>query len=119
MPVNPADGPVMGALYGTDAMRAAMGEHAFLQRMLEVEAALARAQSRLGIVPAAAAEAITAVSRVLDIGWIPEALQRPARIICPRSTHCPRQEHCDGHRQSQAREITDVRQEIIRRVKPA
>jgi hypothetical protein len=70
-------------------------------------------------IPAEAAEAITAVSRVLDIGWIPEALQKPARIICPRSTHCPRQEHCDGHRPSHAREITDVRQEIIRRVKPA
>jgi 3-carboxy-cis,cis-muconate cycloisomerase len=47
MPVNPADSPVMGALYGTDAMRAAMGERAFLQRMLDFEAALARAQSRL------------------------------------------------------------------------
>ena len=43
MPVNPADGAVLGALYGTDAMRAAMGEHAFLQRMLDVEAALADA----------------------------------------------------------------------------
>jgi len=49
----------MGVLYGTDAMRAAMGEHAFLQRMLDVEAALARAQARLGIVPAEAADAIT------------------------------------------------------------
>ena len=63
MPVNPADGPVLGALYGTDAMRAAFGEHAFLQRMLDVEAALARAQARLGIVPPAAAEAITAAAR--------------------------------------------------------
>lgn len=59
MPVNPADAPVMGVLYGTDAMRAVMGEHAFLQRMLDVEAALARAQARLGIVPPEAAEAIT------------------------------------------------------------
>ncbi|RYF36424.1 MAG: DUF3612 domain-containing protein, partial [Comamonadaceae bacterium] len=71
-----------------------------------------------GPIPPEAAEAIIAVSRVLDIGWIPEALQKPARIICPRSTHCPRQEPCDGHR-SRAREITDVRQEIIRRVKRA
>ncbi|MBR0648908.1 3-carboxy-cis,cis-muconate cycloisomerase [Roseomonas terrae] len=59
MPVNPADGAVLGALYGTDAMRAAMGEHAFLQRMLDVEAALARAQARLGIIPAEAAPVIT------------------------------------------------------------
>ncbi len=62
MPVNPADGAVLGTLYGTDAMRAAMGEHAFLQRMLDVEAALARAQARLGIIPAEAAPVITAAA---------------------------------------------------------
>ena len=62
MPVNPADGAVLGALYGTDAMRAAMGERAFLQRMLDVEAALARAQARLGIIPAEAAPVITAAA---------------------------------------------------------
>ncbi|MCW8084430.1 3-carboxy-cis,cis-muconate cycloisomerase [Sabulicella glaciei] len=64
MSVNPADSPVMGVLYGTDAMRDAMGERAFLQRMLEVEAALARAQARLGIVPSDAAEAITRAAKV-------------------------------------------------------
>ena len=37
MPVNPADGAVLGALYGTDAMRAAMSEDAFLQRMLDMD----------------------------------------------------------------------------------
>ncbi len=30
MPVNPADSPVFGALYGTEAMRACMGEMALL-----------------------------------------------------------------------------------------
>ncbi|MDB5376043.1 MAG: pcaB, partial [Rubritepida sp.] len=75
MPVNPADSPVMGALYGTDAMRAAMGERAFLQRMLDFEAALARAQSKLGIVPPAAASAITEAASVdkLDFAELAEA----------------------------------------------
>lgn len=75
MPVNPADSPVMGVLYGTDAMRAAMGEHSFLQRMLDVEAALARAQARLGIVPPEAATAITAAAAVdrLDLQALGEA----------------------------------------------
>jgi 3-carboxy-cis,cis-muconate cycloisomerase len=69
MPVNPADGAVLGVLYGTDAMRAAVGERALLQRMLDVEAALARAEARLGIVPQAAADAITAAARfdILDL----------------------------------------------------
>lgn len=62
--VNPADGAVLSVLYGTDAMRALVGERAFLARMLEVEAALARAQARLGIIPAEAAAAITEAAQV-------------------------------------------------------
>ena len=58
MPVNPADGPVLGTLYGSDAMRAIFDERAWFQRMLDVEAALARVQARLGIIPADAAVAI-------------------------------------------------------------
>ncbi|HUL91500.1 MAG TPA: DUF3612 domain-containing protein [Burkholderiales bacterium] len=64
-------------------------------------------------IPKAAAEAIRGAARVLNIAWVEDALSAPARIICPRSTHCPRTEHCDGARASRAREITDVREEII------
>jgi len=66
-----------------------------------------------GKIPAAAAEAIRAVARVLNIAWVEDALLRPARVICPRSSYCPRTEHCTGVHSSRAREITDVRQEII------
>jgi 3-carboxy-cis,cis-muconate cycloisomerase len=65
--VNPADSPVFGTLYGSDAMRAVFGERQFLRRMLEVEAALARVQGRLDIIPAAAAAAITAAARVENL----------------------------------------------------
>jgi 3-carboxy-cis,cis-muconate cycloisomerase len=58
MPVNPADSEVFGTLYGSDAMRAIFDDRAYLGRMLAVEAALARVQARLGIIPAAAAERI-------------------------------------------------------------
>jgi hypothetical protein len=54
---------------------------------------------------------------VLNISWVEDALSKPARIICPRSTHCPRSPHCDGARASRARDITDVREEIVSRVK--
>jgi 3-carboxy-cis,cis-muconate cycloisomerase len=64
MAVNPADGEVYGAVYGSDAMRGVMGERSYLARMLEVEAALARAQARLGLIPAEAAEAISAAADV-------------------------------------------------------
>jgi transcriptional regulator with XRE-family HTH domain len=68
-------------------------------------------------IPKEAAAAIQAVARVLNIAWIEEALLRPARIICPRSTFCPRTEPCDATHISRAREITDVREEIIGRIK--
>jgi hypothetical protein len=66
-------------------------------------------------VPDEAAIAIRGAAKVLNIAWIPDALERPARIICPRSTNCPRQEHCDGGRVSQARDIAELQQEIIKR----
>jgi 3-carboxy-cis,cis-muconate cycloisomerase len=67
MPTNPADSPILGTLYGSDAMRALFDERAYFQRMLDVEAALARVQARLGIIPADAAEAITRAARVENL----------------------------------------------------
>ncbi len=66
-----------------------------------------------GKIPKHAVEAIRGAARVLNIAWVEDALLRPARIICPRSTNCPRTEHCDAEHASQAIEITDVRAEII------
>lgn len=67
MPVNPADSPIMGTLYGSDAMRVVFDEQAYFQRMLDVEAALARVQGRLGIIPAEAAAAISAAAKVENL----------------------------------------------------
>ena len=67
MPVNPADSPILGTLYGSDAMRAVFDETAYFQRMLDVEAALARVQGRMGIIPADAAEAIIAAADIKNL----------------------------------------------------
>src|ERR1051326_4858581 len=67
MPINPADGPVLGTLYGSDAMRAVFDERAYFQRMLDVEAALAHVQAQLGIIPAEAATAISEVAARGDL----------------------------------------------------
>lgn len=67
MPVNPADSPILGTLYGSDAMRAVFDETAYFQRMLDVEAALARVQGRLGVIPADAAEAIAAAAKIENL----------------------------------------------------
>jgi 3-carboxy-cis,cis-muconate cycloisomerase len=67
MSVNPADSPIFGALWGTAEMRALFSDATRLQLMLDVEAALARAQARLGLVPQQAAEAITKAARVENL----------------------------------------------------
>jgi 3-carboxy-cis,cis-muconate cycloisomerase len=54
---------LFGSLYGTAEMRAIFSEERGLQAMLDVEVALARAEAALGVIPAAAAEAIAAVAR--------------------------------------------------------
>jgi 3-carboxy-cis,cis-muconate cycloisomerase len=79
MSVNPADSPILGTLYGSDAMRAVFDERAYFQRMLDVEAALARVQARLGIIPADAAEAITRAARVENL--VTEELAASARNV--------------------------------------
>lgn len=50
---------LLDGLFSSPACTAAFAPRASLQAMLDVEAALARAQARLGLVPAAAADAIT------------------------------------------------------------
>ena len=47
--------------FGTPAMRAVFCDHALIERYVEVEIALARAEGRTGVIPAAAAEEIAAL----------------------------------------------------------
>ncbi|GGQ37097.1 3-carboxy-cis,cis-muconate cycloisomerase [Actinomadura coerulea] len=75
-PPAPDAGLLSPVRAGTEA-EAATSDLAYLTAMLDAEAALARAQARLGLVPAAAAEAITAAA-VADRFDLP-ALARRAR----------------------------------------
>src|SRR3954451_19842128 len=68
MPIGALDSTVFADMFGTAAMRAVFGDSAFLARCAEVEAALARAQGRLGIIPAEAAEAIAQGAGALASG---------------------------------------------------
>src|SRR3984893_13799530 len=64
MSVHPADSDIFGELWGTAEMRALFSDAMRLQLMLDVEAALARAEAGLGPVPQQVAEAITKAARV-------------------------------------------------------
>ncbi len=69
MPSIVIDSKIWGQMFGTDAMRALFTDQAMVQRYLDVEAALARAQASVGIVPDDAAAAITEVAEVGRIDW--------------------------------------------------
>jgi 3-carboxy-cis,cis-muconate cycloisomerase len=79
MPINPADGPILGTLYGSDALRAVFDERAYFQRMLDVEAALAQVQARLGIIPEEAAGVIAEAAARGDLRT--EVLAASARNV--------------------------------------
>jgi len=54
----------LNPLFGSEAMGTIFSDSAFLQRMLDFEAALAKAEAQCGIIPAAAAEAISASCKI-------------------------------------------------------
>jgi len=67
MAIGILDSAIFADMFGTAAMRAVFGDYAFLARCAEVEAALARAQARLGMIPAEAATAIShAVTAIVE-----------------------------------------------------
>jgi 3-carboxy-cis,cis-muconate cycloisomerase len=68
MAIGVLDSAIFADMFGTPAMRGIFGDEAFLARCVEVEAALARAQGRLGIIPAEAGEAITRAASALANG---------------------------------------------------
>lgn len=68
-------------------------------------------------IPRLAIEAISGAAKVLNIAWVQDALAGPARMICPRAADCPRPGHCSAAGVPRAREITDVREEILSKMK--
>src|SRR5580704_14860347 len=67
MPSSVFDSALLRHLWGTDELRVIFSEENRVQKWYDYEAALARAQAELGIIPAAAAAEITAKARVADV----------------------------------------------------
>ncbi len=72
----PHSGTLLGPLFATEAMAAVFSDMARLQAMLDVEAALARAEAACGVIPRDAAEAIGAAAKAELFD--PDALGRQA-----------------------------------------
>jgi 3-carboxy-cis,cis-muconate cycloisomerase len=72
-------------MFSSAAMRAAVNDHARLQRMLDVEAALARAEADVGVIPGNAAAPIAATCRaeIFDIAAIAAASPAAGNVLIP------------------------------------
>jgi 3-carboxy-cis,cis-muconate cycloisomerase len=76
---------LLAPLYSSAAMRAVVDERTRMQRMLDVEAALARAEAVLGVIPAGAAEPIATACRVerFDLAAIAAAAPAAGNLVIP------------------------------------
>jgi len=70
---------IFGDMFGSRAMRAIFSDERTVQRYLDVEAALARAQAGAGIIPAAAADAISRHAKAKNVDW--DRLSKRAEIV--------------------------------------
>jgi 3-carboxy-cis,cis-muconate cycloisomerase len=73
------DSALFRDMFGTAEMRDIFSDEALVGRYLEAEAALARAQARMGVVPKETAEAIDAASHALQIDY--DRLRRETEIV--------------------------------------
>src|SRR5829696_5632979 len=55
------DSSIFGPLFGDTAINALFSDQAYVRALVDVEIALARAEARIGVIPAAAADQIAAV----------------------------------------------------------
>jgi 3-carboxy-cis,cis-muconate cycloisomerase len=72
MPSTAYDSAIFRDMFGTPAMRAVFSDEALARRYVEVEVALAKAEARVGVIPAAAADEIAhrAQSLSLDLATL-------------------------------------------------
>src|SRR5260221_2215317 len=77
--------PLLAPMLSSAAMRAVCDDAAYLQHMLDFEAALARAEAAVGVIPAAAVAAIEAACRAgkFDLAELAEAATRSGNLAIP------------------------------------
>src|SRR5215510_7281399 len=83
--LNPLGSSLLGPLFASAAMRALLADRERLQRMLDVEAALARAEAAVGVIPQQAVAAIVAACRVehYDLAALGEAAVDAGNVAIP------------------------------------
>jgi 3-carboxy-cis,cis-muconate cycloisomerase len=77
--------PLLAPLFSSAAMRAVCDDHAYLQHMLDFEAALARAEAKAGIIPSSAAGPIgkACTADAFDVAALAEAATQSGNLAIP------------------------------------
>src|SRR5450756_1254595 len=77
--------PLLAPMLSSAAMRAVCDDVAYLQHMLDFEAALARAEAAIGVIPAGAADAIGNACKAasFDLAALAEAATRSGNLAIP------------------------------------
>lgn len=70
---------LFGDMFASEAMQALYSDEALVQRYIDVEVALAKAQGKLGIIPEAAAQAIEASADISRLDW--DRLSARTRVV--------------------------------------
>src|SRR5215468_7888655 len=83
--LDPLGSSLLGPLFASAAMRALLADRERLQRMLDVEAALARAEAAVGVIPQQAVAAIVAACRVehYDLAALGDAAVDAGNVAIP------------------------------------
>lgn len=79
MAVSALDSRIFRNLFGTQEIRDIFTDEAYVQSLIEVEAALARAEATVGVIPAEAGKAITDAFASLQIEYV--AITRITEIL--------------------------------------
>ena len=79
MPALVTNSKIWGEMFGTNEMRDIFSDETTVQLYLDVEAALARAQSKLGIIPKKAGEKISHAANIKFIDW--DTLKKRTEIV--------------------------------------
>src|SRR5215218_2107898 len=85
MPASALDSAIFRDIFGTEAMRNVFSDGSRIQFYLDIEAALARVQARLGIIPQEAAEEICRHCSVdqYDMGKLKQQTERIGYPVLP------------------------------------
>ena len=79
MPALVTNSKIWGEMFGTNEMRDTFSDESTIQLYLDVEAALARSQSELGIIPKEAGKKITSAANLDFINW--DTLKQRTSIV--------------------------------------